>query len=152
MIHGLSKNVRVLQVYGGTTASATTTLDSSVIDRSGYDSVMLIGSLGSTAADSGMDLLVSTSSSTAQAEDVLNSRVSALGSTGLVLDVAKLPVGKRYLFGRYVRGNTANTAGKMVAVLYNNRIGPVDNATSTVQAVQFLGNASTGQSTSTSST
>ena len=40
----------------------------------------------------------------------------------------------------------------MVAVQYNQRRAPVDNATSTVQAVQFLGNASTGQSTSTSST
>jgi len=151
-IHGLSKNARIITVHAGTTASATTTLDSSVIDMAGYESIMLIGSVGSTAADNGMDLLVSTSSSTAQAEDVLNSRVSAANSTGLLLDVARFPAGKRYAFGRYVRGNTANTAGKMVAVQYNQRRAPVDNATSTVQAVQFLGNASTGQSTSTSST
>ena len=151
MIHGLSKNARVIQIYAGTTAAATTTIDTAVIDRSGYESCMLIGSVLTTASDNGMEMMVSTSSSTAQAVDVLNSRVTADVSTGLLLDVAKLPVGHRYVFGRYIR-TTSSALGKMTAILYNGRRRPVDNATSTAQTVQFISNGTTGASTSTSST
>ena len=150
MIHGLSKNAKIITVHAGTTASASSTLDSAVIDRSGYESALLFGSIGTTASDNLMEMQCGTASSTSGMGPILNSAVNAASSTSLLLDVVKLPAGKRYIMGKYVRA-TASAAGKMVMVLYNGRRRPVDNATST-QNYQFIANGTTGASTSTSST
>ena len=144
--HLLSNNVHARIVYAGSTAAATTTIDSAVIDMAGYQGLMLHGSIGATATDNGIDVLCSTSSSTAQAEDLLNSRLQAT-STALLVDVYPWPVGKRYAFGRIIR-TTSATIGALHAIKYKARRAPVDNATST-QAVRQLANPSTGQSTST---
>lgn len=144
--HLLGHSAHVRTVYAGTTAAATTTIDSAFIDMAGYTGLMIYGSVGATATDNGIDILCSTDSTTTAAEDVLNSRAQAT-STAILVDVNPWPVGKRYAFGRYIR-TTSAALGKMIAVKYGARRLPVDNATAT-QVHRTVVNSSTGASTST---
>ena len=143
MMHGLTKNSK-WSICLSSTASASGGTDGLVLDRQNYESVVFFGSVVTTATDNGLDVYVSTSSSTAQGEPVKSSRATAT-STALLVDCAVLPPGKRYVYGSY-RCGTATKKGALIGVLYNPRKGAVDNATST-QAYTLCTSGSTGGAT-----
>ena len=144
--HLLSRSVHSRVIYAGTTASATTTIDSAFIDMAGFEGLMIEGSLEATATDNGMEILCSTDSTTTNAEEILDSRAVAT-STAILIDVHPWPVGKRYAFARVIR-TTTSKIGKITALKYGARRMPIDNATST-QVHKTVVLSSTGASTST---
>ena len=150
--HLLSRSINIQKWIGETTSAATTTIDSSALDMSGYEGLIAIGSIATTATDNGLSIWISTSTSTAQMEAVKGSFLVADSATSLVIDIGVLPfkgrANGRFAFARY-RRTTSSKLGPLYAIRYGARNAPVDNGTNATQNYLALGSPSTGSNTDT---
>ncbi len=125
----LSDNVAIDQIIAATGAG-TSTITSSEFDMTGYDSAMLVGVLGTPAANNTLTLH---NSATASGEAATVATTNDATKSPLVLDSQNVPL--RYIKAVVVRG-TSSTIDQVVLIRYNARSKPITQTT-TVKVAQF---------------
>lgn len=101
--------------------SSTTTIDSSAYDMAGFDGIMFVVRVGTTAANNDIRLRQSSATGGTYA-DLTGTKVVAGTNNQLMVDLFR--PGKQFIKCQVQRG-TATTIDALVALQYKGRTGPV---------------------------
>jgi hypothetical protein len=126
----LLKEAKVTEVLGATVAN-TTTIPTAEVDMSGYENVVFLCSLGTSAADNGMKVQQDTVTGMGSAADLLGSSVLCNG-TGKVVMTEIVKPRERFVRGSVLRG-TSTTINSVFAIQFGKRSVPHNNSVTNVQ-------------------
>lgn len=141
----LTKNVKI-SVVSGAAVAGTSSIDSSVLDMTGYDGVMFIALLGDVTDTSVLTLTAkgnsanSTSSPapvTQKATDAFTANATTADSKALVVDVFKPTL--RYMFATLTRATANAVVGGIVAIQYSASNKPTSHDASVIASAAGLG-------------
>lgn len=129
MINSILKDTKIVPVLNNTAAGTGDTLNSSVVDLQGYDSVCFIAKMGDVA-DTAVGTLKAYCGDAANVSDgaykTTTASVTATATSAdnklLVLDVIR--PGKRYVRADLVRATANIPVESIIAVLYNGKSYP----------------------------
>jgi hypothetical protein len=141
----LSKDIKITVVSPAATA-ATSAIDSSILDMSGYEGVMFIALTGDVTATSDLTLTVKGNSAnhltvpapvTQKATTLFAAGASDADSKALVVDVYKPAL--RYVFANLTRATANAVIGGIIAIQYNAKSKPTTNDASVIASAFGLG-------------
>ena len=144
----LSKDVKITVVSPAATA-ATTAIDSSVLDMSGYEGVMFIALTGDVTATCDLTLTVKGNTAnhltvptpiTQAATTLFAAGAADADSKALMVDVYKPAL--RYVFANLTRATANAVIGGIIAIQYNAKSKPTTQAASVIASAFGLGVAS----------
>jgi hypothetical protein len=131
-----TEQFQAVKVLGFTTAG-TSTVATSIVDLAGFDGIVFLASLGTSATNNGVKVTEGNASNLGDAADLAGSKTLLDGTaTQVVTDVCRPP--KRYVEAQVLRG-TSTTIEAVWAILYRGRtLPPTGNATTAQLLNQLL--------------
>lgn len=121
----LFKDVKLTKIAAGA-VTATTDVDSSVIDMSGYDGVVFFGSIATANAGNFIKAQQGTDATVTDAADLAGSKVVAAANNQVVWVEIHKPL-ERYLRAKIVRAGVTTVTGDLYALQYSGRVRPETN-------------------------
>lgn len=127
----LSENCRIDSI-GAYTAAGTSTVTSSAIDMQGYEAVLIIAKLGTTATNNTAKLQQSSDDgATDTYDDLAGSKLTPGTNNEVQFLLEAKNLQKRYVKAVFARG-TSSTLSEIFAIRYPARSEPVTQATTTL--------------------
>ena len=141
----LSKDIKITVVSPAAVA-ATTAIDSSILDMTGYEGVMFIALTGDVTATSDLTLTVKGNTAnhltvpapvTQKATTLFTAGASDADSKALMVDVYKPAL--RYVFANLTRATANAVIGGIIAIQYNAKTKPTSQDASVIASAFGLG-------------
>lgn len=121
----LFKDVKLTKIAVGA-ITATTDVDSSIIDMSGYDGVVIFGSIATANAGNFIKAQQGAASDLSDAADLEGSKVVAAADAQVVWVEIHKPL-EQYLRAKIVRAGATTVTGDLYALQYSGRVRPETN-------------------------